>query len=68
MLSGLLIVGLSDRGVIVLAVVVGVLILSLIDGEAMCRPIHLVFLVFVVRLETCVGQSFGLALEVLTNG
>ena len=55
MLSGLLIVGLSDRGVIVLAVVVGVCILALVDGMADCCPVYIVFLVFVVRLETCVG-------------
>ena len=67
MLSGLILMSLIDRGVVVLAVVVGVLILRLVDSQAVCRPVHFVFLVLIVCLEASIGKSVGLLLEVLTD-
>ena len=66
-LSGLILMSLIDRGVVVLTVVVGVLILRLVDSQAVCRSVHFVFLVLIVCLEASIGKSVGLLLEVLAN-
>ena len=67
MLSSLFIVSLCDRGVVVLPVVEGVLILGLVDRQAVCRPIHFGFLVLIGCLGASIGKSVGLLLEVLAD-
>ena len=53
--SSLIIVGLRDRGVVVFPIVVSVLILVLVDVQAMCRLVHFVLLILIVCLEASVG-------------
>ena len=55
MFSSLILVSLIDRGVVVLPIVVGVLILGLVDSQAMCRFVHFVFLILIVCLEASIG-------------
>ena len=44
------------------------MICVLVGSQAMCRPVHFVFLVLVVCLEASVGQGVGLVFEILSNG
>ena len=67
MFSGLILVCFINRGVVVLTVVVGVLILGLVDSQAVCRPIHFGFLVLIGCLGASIGNSVGLLLEVLAD-
>ena len=55
MFSSLILVSLIDRGVVVLPIVVGVLILGLVDSQAMCRFVHFVFMILIVCLEASIG-------------
>ena len=57
-LSSLILVSLCDRGVVVLTIVKSVLVLGLVDSQAMCRFVHFLFLILVVCLEASVGDSF----------